>query len=86
MTRVVVDQARCQGHARCLTEAPEIFGYDDATNKAFVLEGADVEQYRDTVLYAVQGCPEAAIALKDDPGPVESAHRDTSSTAGGGRL
>jgi ferredoxin len=64
MSRAVIDSSRCHGHARCLGEAPEIFGYDDRSNQAFVLNGADIEAHtREAVLRAVKGCPEAAITL-----------------------
>jgi ferredoxin len=64
--RVIVDSTRCQGHARCLGVAPEVFGYDDTTNLAFVLDGTDLEGRRDEVLLAVRGCPEEAITLLED--------------------
>lgn len=61
-TRVCVDQARCGGHARCIEEAPEVFGYDDTTNKAFVLQNADLEASREDIDRAILACPERAIA------------------------
>jgi ferredoxin len=71
MIRVVIDSSRCQGHAHCLGEAPEIFGYDDRSNQAFVLNGADIEAHREAVLMAVNGCPETAITLLGDGGSTE---------------
>jgi ferredoxin len=79
MTRVEVDVERCHGHARCLQSAPEVFGYDDTTNLAFVLADADVDAHAEAVRRAVKGCPENAIRLitdgADDKEPAAEATR-----------
>jgi ferredoxin len=64
--RIEVDQARCEGHARCIECAPDVFRYDDVTNIATVLAGVDLEAHRIDVLDAERGCPEHAITLVDD--------------------
>jgi ferredoxin len=58
---VKIDAARCEGHARCLLDAPEVFGYGDVTNQAFVLPGADLQANRAAIDLAIAGCPESAI-------------------------
>ena len=59
---VKVDAARCQGHGRCLLDAPGVFGYGDVTNQAFVLSEADLDANREAIDLAIAGCPEAAIS------------------------
>jgi len=60
--RVSVDEDLCQGHARCWSLCPEVFGLDDEGHAVVVqpdvppaLEG----KARD----AANNCPEGAIAL-----------------------
>lgn len=53
--RVEIDSARCQGHARCMENAPDVFGYDDITNIATVLQDADLEADRRDMLRAERG-------------------------------
>lgn len=64
--RVDVDPARCEGHARCIECAPDVFSYDDVTNVTTVLPGADLEAHHLDVLEAARGCPELAITLVED--------------------
>jgi ferredoxin len=66
MLRISVDLERCEGHARCIECAPDVFGYDDVTNQAFVLAGADLEANRGAITEAERGCPELAITVMDD--------------------
>jgi ferredoxin len=61
-----IDLGRCQGHARCLENAPQVFGYNDVTNQAFVLDAANLDSDRDGVLRAVSDCPEMAISVGDN--------------------
>jgi ferredoxin len=63
--KLTVDPARCEGHARCLLDAPVVFGYGDVSNQAFVLPDADLEANRDAIELAIQGCPEQAISWGD---------------------
>jgi ferredoxin len=59
--RVVVDHSRCQGHARCIALASDLFDLDDEGRgvplKEYV-EGSKVQ----ALLLAVAGCPEQAIS------------------------
>jgi ferredoxin len=64
--KVSIDLGRCEGHARCLECAPEIFGYDDVTNQAFVVADADLQTNSTAIRDAAEGCPELAIKLTED--------------------
>jgi ferredoxin len=61
-----IDESRCQGHGRCMEHAPDVFGYDDVTNVALILPGADLDAHREAITEAVWGCPESAILLTED--------------------
>lgn len=61
-----IDLKRCQGHARCLQEAPEVFGYGDTSNQAYVLPGANLEANREAIDMAIETCPERAISWTTD--------------------
>jgi ferredoxin len=66
MTRVIIDLSRCEGHGRCVTEVPEVFGYDDVTSQAFVLEEVSLDDHRAKIMRAIEDCPERAIVLVED--------------------
>lgn len=66
--KIIVDTDRCEGHGRCVQHAPDVFGYDDLTNLAFVLAGADLEANAAAVNHAVQGCPERALSIVESAG------------------
>ncbi|CAN5535127.1 ferredoxin [soil metagenome] len=65
MYHLSVDIDRCQGHARCLAFAPDVFDFDDE-GYAFV---PDDQAYRDElgedVKLAVANCPERAIIVSE---------------------
>jgi ferredoxin len=68
MYRVSVDPARCQGHARCVTFAPDVFDVDDE-GYAFVLGDRGVfAELPPDVRMAVANCPERAILVTEDSG------------------
>jgi ferredoxin len=65
MFHINVDTNRCQGHARCLAFAPEVFDFDDE-GYAFVPDDkADHDQVGDDVKLAVANCPERAIIVSE---------------------
>jgi len=64
--KVCIDLERCHGHARCLQEAPAVFGYGDKTNQAYVLAGANLEANRESIDLAIDSCPERAISWAPD--------------------
>ena len=59
--RIVIDRDRCQGHARCISVAPDLFDLDDdgfAMPLRAEVDGADLA----VLERAVSWCPEHAIA------------------------
>ncbi len=66
MKVVSVDPKRCQGHARCLAFAPEVFDFDDE-GYSFVAQGKDrYDELPEDVAKAVANCPERAIQVTED--------------------
>ena len=60
--RVSIDAERCQGHGRCFTVAPTVFGFDDLGNGVVLVtepNGEDVALAR----LAEANCPEHAITV-----------------------
>jgi ferredoxin len=62
--RVSVDHDRCEGHARCMRVAPEVFEVRD-DDKSYVLMEQVPEALRPQVERAVKMCPRQAIALEN---------------------
>jgi ferredoxin len=62
MTRVVVDRARCQGHARCWAESDELYRLDDDGYSA--IAEVDVPGHLgDAARRGAAACPERAITI-----------------------
>ncbi|ESX47256.1 ferredoxin [Mesorhizobium sp. C416B] len=60
--RIIVQRAKCQGHARCAAKAPDIF-------KGYILPG-DIEITAGEYLLATRGaqsCPESALEVDCEP-------------------
>lgn len=62
--KVLVDVARCMGHARCVAVAPEVFtlnsdGFNDQPEWP-VPEGQESQARR-----AVNACPERVLTIED---------------------
>jgi ferredoxin len=66
MYQITVDPARCQGHARCLTFAPDVFEFDDEGYSFVPDENSRSAQLTEGLRLAVANCPERAIIVKDD--------------------
>jgi ferredoxin len=66
--RVRVDRSRCQGHARCWAEAPDLYRLDDdgysAVDDVEVPPGLEELARR-----GADACPERAIAIVEAPVP-----------------
>ncbi|HBO1833562.1 TPA: ferredoxin [Pseudomonas aeruginosa] len=62
--KVTVDNNRCQGHARCVYFAPEVFEIDDE-GYSRVKEGYETVpvELQDSVKKACANCPELAIKI-----------------------
>lgn len=63
--RIVVDEALCQGHEVCASEAPEVFDVD-RDHKVQVLDAAPGDAHRTAVELAVRYCPTHALSIVED--------------------
>lgn len=63
--RVHVDAAKCQGHNRCYSLAPELFDIDDLGNSSERGDGTVPPELLDKARRAVANCPEYAITLNE---------------------
>jgi len=63
--RVRVDLDLCQGHAVCVSEAPEVFRLDRARNAVEILTANPDEGLRSAVERAVHHCPTRALSIEE---------------------
>ena len=61
--RATVDRGRCQGHALCVMNTPELFDLDDEDSRAYVLSDPVPEPLAGPAQSAAGNCPERAISL-----------------------
>ncbi len=61
--RVEIDDSLCEGHARCMDAAPDVFEVRD-DDRSYVLVEVVPEDRIEAVQRAVRTCPRAAIRLK----------------------
>jgi sterol 14-demethylase len=61
--QVTIDRELCQGHATCMTEAPELFHVDDAGNVT-VLQENPMQELLEKARQAEKYCPTKAIKIK----------------------
>lgn len=66
--RVMVDASRCQGHALCAMNAPEVFDLDDEGH-ARVLADPVPDGMSAAARAAEGGCPEQAITVEPQSHP-----------------
>lgn len=64
MMRLTIDANRCEGHARCLARAPEIFDVDDDQGRSLLLLEEIPEELEESARNAVDACPERAISVR----------------------
>ena len=62
--KAIVDHSLCEGHAKCMENAPEVFEVRD-DDLSYTLIDAIPESLRDAVERAAKTCPRAAISLHD---------------------
>ncbi len=62
--KIVVDLDLCEGNARCVKAAPEVFALDDHDGVNILLPEIP-ESLRDKVLDAQRKCPRCAIQIVD---------------------
>lgn len=63
--QIIIDRELCQGHATCMTEAPELFQVDDAGNVTVLQENPPLELLK-KARQAEKYCPAKAIKIKSD--------------------
>jgi ferredoxin len=65
--KLAIDSARCMGHGRCYSVAPDLLTFDDDGYVASRGELVDVpENHVEAARQAVANCPERAVELIDD--------------------
>lgn len=64
--KVIADLDLCQGHQMCQGEAPDVFGFDEASDLVTVLDEHPEDSQRAQVAAAVRYCPAMALAVIQD--------------------
>ena len=72
--RVIVDPDRCEGHARCVELAPEVFALNGDGYSEVILAHPG-EELRPQVEQAVRLCPRQAILLEETSADVVGGDR-----------
>jgi ferredoxin len=62
--RVIVDFDLCEGNARCVTSAPEVFELDEHEDVVHLLSERPPEELRLQVAEAVRRCPRQALRVE----------------------
>lgn len=62
---VHVDRALCQGHARCIDLAPDVFWFDDTEGQSEVRVAQWDDSHAARLRRVVSCCPEGAISLHE---------------------
>jgi ferredoxin len=68
--RVRVDRERCQGHARCVNLASELFEFDELGHGREIHEGLVRKGEEEKAWLAKVNCPEAAIEIIEEYAPL----------------
>lgn len=63
--RLSIDFDKCEGHARCVARAPDLFDMDDEGNPFVLVDEVDEDSVEDA-RKAVDVCPERAVSLHQD--------------------
>jgi sterol 14-demethylase len=63
--QIIIDRELCQGHATCMTEAPELFHVDDAGNVTVLQEKPSLDLLK-KARQAEKYCPTKAIKIKSN--------------------
>jgi ferredoxin len=62
--RVIADRDICQGHQMCQSEAPDVFGFDEAADLVVLLQEHPDDSLRPQVEAAVRYCPAMALSVE----------------------
>ncbi|MEW6473523.1 MAG: ferredoxin [Actinomycetota bacterium] len=76
-----VDRALCQGHARCIDLAPDVFRFDDTEGQSEPVVTHWDDSHADRLRRVVSCCPEGAISLHDPEAGPSVAERTRSDAA-----
>jgi ferredoxin len=60
-----VDLGLCQGHAVCVSEAPEVFRLNATATAVEILQAEAPEGLREKLAAAVKHCPTRALTIED---------------------
>lgn len=72
--KVIVHAKRCQGHARCFAEGPDVYVLDDLGYNSTNID--DVPPHRqEQARRGALACPEEAITIVEDSGSNAKAGR-----------
>lgn len=63
--KLVLDLGACQGYANCLIEAPDLFDFDEETDKAKIRKEHPDESLLAQAHAARHGCPARAIRIEE---------------------
>ncbi len=63
--KIVIDDTRCTGHARCVVVAPTLFTDDDRGYGCVIGDGSLTDDTMGEARQAVTACPEQAITIVD---------------------
>jgi len=72
--KVLVRANRCQGHARCLAEGPEVYVLDDLGYNSTNIDNVP-PHLREQARRGAMACPERAIAIIEESGSGAKASR-----------
>jgi ferredoxin len=61
--KLILDGERCQGHGRCYTVAPQLFGYDDNGQAVLLVADDLTDEQLERAHLAANNCPEYAIEI-----------------------
>ncbi len=64
--RVQIDPERCQGHGRCYSLVPAVFGEDEDGYGTVLGDGQVPPEHADDARLAVANCPEGAIDVLEE--------------------
>jgi len=64
--RVSIDAELCQGHGRCFSLAPSIFGFDDLGSGVVRGDGTLSDDDLELARLAQANCPEHAIFIEEE--------------------
>jgi ferredoxin len=62
--KVQIDHDKCQGHGRCYTLAPALFGEDDEGTGQVIGDGTVAEDQTQAAYLAEANCPEGAVSIE----------------------